>query len=100
MSRYQADIDFFNQNETEVLAVSVDAQPSQKKFAEELSAQYRFLADWPDRNVSRAYGVLSDRGFAQRATFVIDKEGVIQRIDKGRDAMEIGGVKEACSRLQ
>ena len=77
----------------------MDAQPSQRKFAEELEAQYRFLADWPDRKVSRLYGVLSERGYAERTTFVIDKLGIIRRIDRGRDAMDITGVKETCARL-
>ena len=100
MSRYQSDIDYFKERDTEILAISVDALPSQKKFAEELGAQYHFLADWPDRDVSRLYGVLSERGFARRTSFLIDKQGIIRRIDSGRDAIEIEGIKSSCDRLQ
>ncbi len=99
MTSYQDDIDFFNEQDTEVLAISIDAQPSQRKFAEEIGAQYRFLADWPDREVSRLYGVLSDNGYAERTTFVIDKQGIIRRIDRGRDAMDISGVKSTCMEI-
>jgi len=99
LQRYQSDLSFFNENNTVVLAISVDAQPSQKTFAEELGAQYQFLSDWPDKEVSRRYGILSERGFAERHTFVIDKQGIIQRIDSGRDAIDITGAKSACSVL-
>ncbi len=98
--RYQADIDYFKERDTEILAISVDAQPTQKKFAEELGAQFRFLGDFPDRTVSRLYGVLSDRGVANRATFLVDKLGIIRRIDTGRDALDIGGLKSDCARLR
>jgi peroxiredoxin len=81
--------------------VSVDAQPSQKRFAEELGVQFPLLSDFPHRRVSELYGVLdSDRGVARRTTFVIDQSGVIRRIDSGRDALEIVGVKDTCSALQ
>ena len=99
LQRYQSDLSFFNENNTIVLAISVDAQPSQKTFAEELGAQYQFLSDWPDKEVSRRYGILSQRGFAERHTFVIDRQGIIQRIDSGRDAIDITGAKSACSVL-
>ena len=100
MTRYQDDIEYFTKHETEVLAISVDARPSQKKFAEELGVQYRFLADWPDKEVSRRYGVLAERGFSQRTTFLIDKQGVIRHKDSGRDAMDLTGIKGACADLR
>ncbi len=99
MTRYQDDIEYFNEHDTEILAISVDARPSQKKFAEELGVQYRFLADWPDKEISRRYGVLSERGFSRRTTFLIDKQGTIRRIDSGRDAMDLTGIKGACADL-
>jgi peroxiredoxin Q/BCP len=37
------------------------------------------LAD-ADKKVAKAYGVLLPLGFAQRATFVIDKRGVVRKI--------------------
>ena len=52
-----------------------------KKFAESLGADYPILSD-PDKTVAQAYGVMSPRGFANRWTFYIDKDGIIKAIDK------------------
>ena len=60
---------------------SVDEPDLNKKFAESLNADYPILSD-PDKSVAKAYGVMSARGFANRWTFYIDKNGVIKEIDK------------------
>jgi peroxiredoxin Q/BCP len=61
---------------------SVDTPEENKKFAESLDLDYPILSD-PDKSVARAYGVLNDaRGFANRWTFYIDKDGVIRDVDK------------------
>jgi peroxiredoxin Q/BCP len=44
----------------------------------------------PDKSVATAYGVLSQRGFANRWTFYIDKEGIIRAIDKSVKADQAG----------
>ena len=69
-----------------------------KKFAESLDLDYPILSD-PDKSVARAYGVLSARGFANRWTFYIDKDGIIKEIDKavkpdGAGAVVAAKVKE------
>jgi alkyl hydroperoxide reductase subunit AhpC len=46
------------------------------------------------------YGVFNeDMGFGNRATFVIDKEGIIQRIDEGREALDPSSAAETCNIL-
>ena len=60
---------------------SVDEPETNKAFAEENGATFPVLSD-ADRAVSTSYGVLSERGFANRWTFFIDPEGVIARIDR------------------
>ena len=35
---------------------------------------------WPHGDVSQAYGVLREQGFTERATFIVDKEGIIRFI--------------------
>jgi peroxiredoxin Q/BCP len=60
---------------------SVDDADTNKKFAESLSVDYPILSD-PTRETARAYGVLNDRGMANRWTFYIDKEGKVAQIDK------------------
>ena len=99
MQRYQSDIEYFQDNDTEILAVSVDAWPTQKKFAEETGAQFTLLSDFA-KQVSHMYGVLDEKaGVAWRVTFVIDKEGNIRRIDSGEDALDLSGVMERCEEL-
>ena len=63
----------------ELLAISVDSKFVQKKFAEQEGYDFSVLADfWPHGAVASAYGVfLEDSGISNRATFVINKEGVL-----------------------
>jgi peroxiredoxin Q/BCP len=66
----------------------VDTPEDNKRFAESLSADYPILSD-PGKSVARAYGVLNEtRGFANRWTFYIDKNGVIRGIDKKVNAAQ------------
>lgn len=60
---------------------SVDNTTANKKFAEKIKVDYPILSD-PKKSVATAYGVLGKRGYANRWTFYIDKEGVIRHIDK------------------
>src|SRR3954470_17532661 len=61
----------------QVLAISCDTAPAQKKWAEEEGFKFPVLADfWPHGAVSQSYGVFNDKlGCAMRHTFLIDKEG-------------------------
>ena len=61
--------------------ISVDPLEENTKFAESEKADFPMLAD-PTKDTANAYGVLSERGFANRWTFYIDKNGRIASIDK------------------
>jgi peroxiredoxin len=63
----------------QVLVVTCDSSPVQKKWAEEQGFGFPLLTDfWPHGDVSRSYQVFNDQlGCAMRATFVIDTEGTI-----------------------
>ncbi len=61
--------------------VSVDSLETNTAFAEKNEANFPVLAD-ADRSVSRAYGVLSMLGLANRWTYFIDPAGKIARIDR------------------
>ncbi len=61
---------------------SVDTPELNKKFAESLDLDYPILSD-PDKTVAGAYGVFNkERGAAMRWTFYVDKDGIVQAIDK------------------
>lgn len=58
------------------------------------------VSDFAQRQVSKEYGVLIPQvGVANRATFVIDKEGKIIHIEEGNSAIDPNGAETACSRL-
>lgn len=72
LSRYEA-------AGVQVLAISCDTAPAQKKWAEEQGYTFPVLADfWPHGAVAQAYGVFNDKlGCAMRHTFLIDTNGVV-----------------------
>ena len=67
--------------DTAYFMISVDPLEENTKFAESEKADFPMLAD-PTKDTANAYGVLSERGFANRWTFYIDKAGNISAIDK------------------
>ncbi len=100
MLAYQAGIAHFDTAETQVFGISTDNIPSQKEFAEKLKLTFPLLSDFAKRQVAASYGVLFvDRGFANRATFVIDKDGRIQHIEEGSGAIDPTGAETACLRI-
>jgi peroxiredoxin Q/BCP len=87
---FQLDLPKFEAANAQVLGVSVDINDANKAWAEKMGVTYPLLSD-ARRQTARAYGVLRDDpkmlenpqqipGYlrAQRAWFVIDKQGVIR----------------------
>ena len=82
-----------------VFGISTDNTPSQKEFAAKNKIEVPLLSDFKDRAASKAYGVLIEAaGMANRATFVVDKEGKIVYIEQGPSAVDPSGAETACSR--
>jgi peroxiredoxin (alkyl hydroperoxide reductase subunit C) len=73
----------YAESDAQVIGVSVDSRHAQRRFAEDLGlGDTILLADFePKGAVSRSYGVyLEGPGFSGRATFVIDKAGVVRGV--------------------
>ena len=66
----------FQKLNTEVLGISVDSKHSSTAFAEHLHLDFPLISDF-SKETTRAYGVLREGGFAERALFIIDKAGKI-----------------------
>jgi peroxiredoxin Q/BCP len=82
-----------------VIGISVDTREKNKAYAEQLGLKFPILGD-EQKTVSREYGVLIPLvRLASRTTFIIDKEGVIQNIQKGGQALDPEIAHEACSKL-
>lgn len=74
------DLKTFETAQAQVLAISCDTPFAQAKWAEDQGFGFPLLSDfWPHGEAARAYGVFNeDAGCANRATFVIDAEGVVK----------------------
>jgi peroxiredoxin (alkyl hydroperoxide reductase subunit C) len=78
----------------------VDSSPANKAYAEQIGVKFPLLSDF-QRTVSKEYGIFNEKyGFANRTTFVVDKGGVIQHIDKDAAAIDPTGAHAACSVLE
>jgi len=60
---------------------SVDEAEKNKEFAESLKLDYAILSD-PSKETAKAFGVLNERGMANRWTYFIDKNGKIAAVDQ------------------
>ncbi len=71
--------DFVNES-TQVLSISVDTVFAHKVWATQEGFEFPLLADfWPHGSVAQSYDVFDfDRGCARRATFIVDKTGIIR----------------------
>jgi peroxiredoxin len=100
MLAYQAGIAKFEGAETKVFGISGDNTPSQREFAKQLNLSFPLLSDYATRETMAKYGVLfPGRGFANRATFVVDRNGKIAHVEEGNSALDPTGAETACSRL-
>jgi peroxiredoxin len=70
----------FQDHRVELIGISVDSKATLRAFAQDEGYDFTMLADfWPHGEVSKEYGVFLDhKGFATRATFLIDVDGVIR----------------------
>ena len=71
---------------------SCDPVETNTKFAKSLELDYPILSD-PDKTAAKAFGCLSPRGFSNRWTYYIGKDGKVLHIQKkvsaGEHAQEI-----------
>jgi peroxiredoxin len=70
----------FQDHRVELLAISVDSKYTLRAWAEQEGYDFSLLADfWPHGEIAKEYGVfLPEKGFANRATFLIDETGIIR----------------------
>lgn len=75
-----ADIGRFEEEDTQVLGISVDGTATNAAWAESLGvSQIPLLSDfWPHGAVAQAYGVLREQGITERATFIVDRDGIVR----------------------
>jgi peroxiredoxin len=90
-----------------VFGISGDSPAANGAFAKQLDVHFPLLSD-PGLKVLKQYGVpmrvkqvgTTSYDLAQRATFVIDKQGIISHVDLGQDAVDPAKAINACSLLE
>ncbi len=95
--------DVFSNDDTQMLAISVDSSAVLRRWAQDQGYDFPLLADfWPHGEVARRYGVFDDRlGIALRGTFVIDRDGIVRwtTVNAIPDARDNDEVKHALAAL-
>jgi len=75
----------------------MDSFAANRRFAQDIGVTFPLLSDWK-RLVVKEYGIFDENsGYASRATFVVDKEGIIRHIEQGGTAIDPTGAYQACS---
>ncbi|MGV8881167.1 MAG: peroxiredoxin [Rhodoglobus sp.] len=94
----------FRDDDVELLGISVDNKASLRAWAESEKYTFDLLSDfWPHGAVAQKYGAfMSDKGYANRATFVIDVSGVIRSmfITAPGEARPLASYVEALAELR
>mgnify|MGYP001557702764 CR=1 FL=1 len=87
------DLSTFQNDDVQVLTISVDSPYAHKIFSEREGYEFPLLSDfWPHGAVAQAYGAFNaEVGFANRGTFLVDKDGIVRFAElnspgEGRDA--------------
>ena len=75
--------------DSKIFAISIDTVESQKKFVEEYSIPYLHLSD-TQKDTCKKYSGTNIAGMAKRATFIIDKNGIIKNIFRDIDVKNHG----------
>lgn len=75
--------DLFERHQATLLGISVDNIPTLHAWTMQMGGLwFPVLSDfWPHGKVADSFGVLRSDGMAERALFIIDKQGIIRYID-------------------
>lgn len=87
------------------MGISIDSPAANGAFAEKIGVTFPLLSDM-NRKVLKQYGILKNYNvqkeeyeWAQRTTFVVDKDGVIQHIEEGASAVNPNNAIAVCLKL-
>jgi peroxiredoxin len=80
LSLYESELTEFENNDAEVIGVSVDSLYSHGAWAAVRGITFPLLADFdPKGKVAQMYNVMRKQdGFSERALYIIDRKGIIQ----------------------
>ena len=96
------DLAAFQNDNVQLLAISCDQMYAQRAFADKEGYKFPVLSDfWPHGGVAKAYGVFEEsKGCASRASFLIDKAGILRwEVKNGWAARQNADYKAAIAAL-
>ncbi|TDW28448.1 peroxiredoxin [Cryobacterium psychrophilum] len=97
-------LQLFSDGAVELIGISVDSKHALRVWGEQEGYAFNLLSDfWPHGGVAKEYGVfLEAKGFANRATFLIDQGGIIRAsfITAPGEARSMDAYRAALDELQ
>lgn len=79
------------------MAISADDVATLKRFKEERKAPFAFLSDEGKKVIPKWSGTMAVVGLANRANFVVSKDGKIVSIVEGSAAIDPTAAVDACA---
>jgi peroxiredoxin len=100
MRNLQANYKKLENADTQVVGVSVDSPFANKAFADSLNVTFPIASDWfNEGSATKEYGLWEPKNrVARRATFLVGKDGKIEEIQAGNEAVDPTKVVTACER--
>lgn len=101
-------LSFYNGLDAQVFGISVDLPFTLAKFKQEQNYNFPLLSDF-NKEASRAYGaiyedwILGLKGVSKRASFVIDRKGIIrfaEVLENAGDYPDFAGIKKTLGELK
>jgi peroxiredoxin len=94
----------FKDQGVELIGISVDSKHALRVWSEQEGYDFTLLSDfWPHGQIAKEYGVfLDNKGYANRATFLIDVDGIIRAsfITAPGEARSLDAYRAALGELQ
>jgi mycoredoxin-dependent peroxiredoxin len=100
MRNLQANYQKLEAADTQVVGVSVDSPFANKAFGDSLGVAFPIASDYfDDAATTKSYGLWEEKWkAARRATFLVGKDGKIEKIDVDKEAIDPSKVVELCER--
>ncbi len=80
----------------QVVGISTDDVATQRRFREENRLPFPLLSDEGGKVAKRYGGTVALIGFANRATFIVGRDGIVKEIVTGSDAIDPRGAITSC----
>lgn len=99
LSSYNEGLNALSDLHAVVLALSPQDVVSHEKFSADHGFSFPLLFD-EDKKIAESYGVVGPLGFYRRSVFVIDADGILRWIDRGKAGLSYPSVDDIASAVR